>query len=148
MVLSICSTTTCSGDKDGQGWYSGRVIITREEWDALVKRVEALEDRGKVLARTKSKRGARLPEDYVPPEEKVQQMMGELGCTKGSLAREHRKFKDWFLSAPGQKGVKVDWDRAWCNWMRGASERGSLRKSPTVADKSRGWMELEVAEGE
>lgn len=121
--------------------------ISRDQWEALVKRVEALEDKGNVLARTKAKRGTRLPADWKPGKATIEKMRNELCTSDVALMREHRKFCDYFWSAPGQKGVKVEWDRAWCNWMRGASERGVLR-GPAAPGKSQGWMELDVAEGE
>lgn len=108
--------------------------ISEQRWNALADRVAALEERARngtaleVVKPPPRTRGTRLPEGYAPPDAKVNQMLSELGCDKESLIREHRKFCDHFLSAPGQKGVKVDWDRAWCNWMRGASERGNLRR--------------------
>lgn len=97
----------------------------------------------------KSKRGTRLPEDYTPAQATVRKMMTELHVAAATLMSEHNRFCDYFWSVPGQKGVKTEWDRAWCNWMRGASERGVLRGSVRARDKSQGWMELDAhAEGE
>lgn len=118
--------------------------ISRDQWEALVKRVEALEDKGDVLARTKAKRGTRLPADWRPSAASIRKMCDELHTSAFYLMNEDRRFCDYFWSAPGQKGVKTDWDRAWCNWMRGASERGQLHRSLKAADKSQGWMELDV----
>lgn len=127
--------------------------------ERLQQHLESLEERvAKLEAAASSKelepvkrttRGTRVPEDYVPPDHKVEQMMAELRCSKGELVREHRKFMDYFLSAPGQKGVKTNWDRAWCNWMRGASERGLLRSNNSRPndDKIRDLMEMKI-EGE
>ena len=28
------------------------------------------------------------------------------------------KFKDYWIAQPGQKGVKLDWDATWRNWVR------------------------------
>ena len=78
------------------------------------------------LAKPKSKRGARLPEGYAPPNDVIQAMMSELGVEYQALGREHRKFCDYWYAQPGQKGVKLDWDATWRNWMRRAGEQGSL----------------------
>lgn len=129
------------------------IQVTVGMWREITMRLEALEDKlpkaELELVKPKRTRGSRLPEGYVPPNEKVNQMLSELGCDKGSLIREHRKFCDHFLSAPGQKGVKVDWDRTWCNWMRSASERGNLRgtRQTSPADqKVQDWLALGEAE--
>jgi hypothetical protein len=54
-------------------------------------------------------RGTRLPSDWQPTD-----FQGE--------ASELEKFRDWAASAPGQKGVKADWDATWRNWMRRVRE--------------------------
>lgn len=131
--------------------------VTQAEWDQLIARVEALEGRLRqghsadlvVMDEkpTKAKRASRLPENWLPSQATVEKMMTELRAGDTALHREHLKFMDYFLSAPGQKGVKVDWDRAWCNWMRTADERGNLgvtgRRS-AVAEKQQGWSELNI----
>lgn len=124
------------------------IQVTVGMWRALTDRIESLEALLPAAEPTKrTKRGTRLPEGWVPDQQAVSKMMMELHVGDTALLNEHRKFCDYYYSVPGQKGVKIDWDRAWCNWMRSASERGSLRTRGTVADKPRGWMELDVAEG-
>lgn len=139
--------------------------ITQQDWEQLAQRVANLEaalaqkrasteiavadDRGKQLA--KAKRGHRLPEGWIPSSESVEKMRKELMVDSATLVYEHRKFSDYWLSVPGQKGVKLDWDRTWCNWMRTASERGSLRGSNSRPndEKIRDLMEMDIhAEGE
>lgn len=122
-------------------------------WRQLIERIEALEA---LLPQAepetvKRRRGTRLPEAYVPRADTIEKMADELHVSQQSLGVEHRKFCDYFYSVPGQKGVKVDWDRAWCNWMRTACERGSLRgmRNSPNDDKIRELMEMDVhAEGE
>jgi hypothetical protein len=111
------------------------VDITRlsQAVEDLQRRVAILEGRlskptevgvpAKAVSRT---RGTRLPEPWIPNQETIDKMSKELHVSNEALAHEHRKFCDYFYSAPGQKGVKADWNRAWCNWMRTAAERGSL----------------------
>ena len=36
------------------------------------------------------------------------------------MFREHQIFGDYWRAQPGQKGVKLDWDATWRNWMRKA----------------------------
>jgi hypothetical protein len=65
----------------------------------------------------RAQRAARLSEDWKPKE-----FEGE--------TVELEKFRDWARSAPGQKGVKADWDATWRNWMRRVREQGNVTAFP------------------
>jgi len=65
----------------------------------------------------RAQRAARLSEDWKPKE-----FEGE--------SVELEKFRDWARSAPGQKGVKADWDATWRNWMRRVREQGNVTTFP------------------
>ena len=65
----------------------------------------------------RAQRAARLSEDWKPKE-----FEGE--------SVELEKFRDWARSAPGQKGVKADWDATWRNWMRRVREQGNVTAFP------------------
>lgn len=57
-----------------------------------------------------SSRGTRLPENWSPrPED---------GFDEVELA----KFRDYWVSVAGQKGVKRDWDATWRNWLRNSKQ--------------------------
>lgn len=138
--------------------------MSNEDISRLERRIVALEDRVRELERkpvstelavqekkTPRTRGTRLPEGYVPRNDTIEKMADELSVKQTALGVEHRRFCDYFYSAPGQKGVKVDWDRAWCNWMRNASERGQLGVTSTPRparrtndDKIQELMDLEM----
>lgn len=69
-----------------------------------------------------SKRGTRLPDDWKPSDKLMGWALGE-NIDSLTIERETAKFKDWWPAQPGQKGVKLDWDRTWKNWLRTAKER-------------------------
>lgn len=64
----------------------------------------------------KTQRGTRLPTDFLLSNEWV------------DFCRQHRPeldpretfegFRDYWISQPGQKGVKTDWTATWRNWVR------------------------------
>ena len=69
--------------------------------------------------RAAAKRGTRLapdwqpkplPDDFDPP------------ATPGLIERELSRFRDYWAAAPGSKGVKLDWDATWRNWLRRSTE--------------------------
>lgn len=72
-------------------------------------------------ANASSKRGSRLPENWVLPSD-----WGEWASTEGwpetVIRLEADKFGDYWRSAPGQKGVKLDWKATWRNWMRNCNQ--------------------------
>jgi len=70
---------------------------------------------------TKSTRATRLPETWNIGNELYSWTQAE--APNLNMAREAAKFRDYWLSVPGQKGTKTDWDRTWKNWVRNNVER-------------------------
>jgi hypothetical protein len=68
----------------------------------------------------KSSRGTRISEGWMPDPKTVEKVKADLPGL--DLASEHEKFVDYFLSVSGSKGVKVDWNATWRNWMRRAKQ--------------------------
>jgi uncharacterized protein YdaU (DUF1376 family) len=64
----------------------------------------------------KNKRGSRLPQDYCLSKE------WEKFCVDHRPELNPQKtfdnFKDHWIAQSGQKGVKLDWDATWRNWVR------------------------------
>ena len=38
---------------------------------------------------------------------------------------------DYWTAAPGQRGVKLDWNATWRNWMRRAADQSRWKSLPT-----------------
>jgi len=72
-------------------------------------------------------RGTRLPEDWKPKPEDIEAARAALG---ENARREFQKFRDHWRAQPGQRGVKVDWDATWRNWVRKAQELGNGKNGP------------------
>lgn len=66
------------------------------------------------------KRGARLDPAFIPSEKSRTVILAEIPGL--DIQREHAKFIDYWTAQPGQRGVKLDWDATWRNWMRRAAE--------------------------
>ena len=79
------------------------------------------------------KRGARLPDDWVPAEMVNAQMRRE--CPEIDLDAELDVFRDYWIAQPGQKGTKTDWDATWRNWVRRARPR--TQQGPSAIGPSR-----------
>lgn len=65
------------------------------------------------------KRGSRLPDGFIPDMRQA----SDAGLSQAESEREALKFRDYWISQPGQKGVKLDWPATWRNWCRHAAER-------------------------
>ncbi|WP_435658104.1 hypothetical protein [Brucella pituitosa] len=77
-------------------------------------------------APAKAKRGSRLPDDFMADISEAVR----LGLSEQDAHREADKFRDYWNSQPGQRGVKLDWLATWRNWCRSAVERKPHRKEP------------------
>ena len=80
----------------------------------------------------KRKRGTRLPEDWWlrgECESWGDWAVKEFGWDRDRVISTADKFKDYWLSIPGERGVKLDWKRTWRNWCRAEEERYGVRKT-------------------
>lgn len=74
-------------------------------------------------------KGTRLPADFTVTDEMREWAKSE-GASDRLITFETDKFLDYWPAVPGQKGVKLDWERTWKNWMRKAIQdapAGTLR---------------------
>jgi hypothetical protein len=68
-----------------------------------------------------SVKGSRLPADWqAGPDGMAFAEQHGLRGSRGSTEAE--KFRDYWSAQPGQRGVKVDWQATWRNWVRKAAE--------------------------
>jgi hypothetical protein len=70
--------------------------------------------------------GSRLPPDWQPSSTDLDFAMTE-GLSPERASKEAKKFRDYWLSLPGPRGVKLDWAAVWRNWVRSAAEPGRGR---------------------
>ena len=63
-----------------------------------------------------NKRGSRLPQDWF-----LTKSMGDWATQERpdlDVRQVAEQFKDYWAAQAGQKGVKLDWDATWRNWVR------------------------------
>ena len=63
------------------------------------------------------KKGSRLKEDWTLPSPWGQWAL-EQGLVREVVLSQADRFKDYWLSKPGQAAVKIEWERVWRNWIR------------------------------
>lgn len=76
------------------------------------------DDRAESTASAAKKRGTRLPDDWVPSFALKKWALDETNNQASFLVTEVFKFKDYWKACSGQKGVKLDWDATFRNWIR------------------------------
>jgi uncharacterized protein YdaU (DUF1376 family) len=82
------------------------------------------------------KKGSRLREDWSLPKAWGQWAVDH-GMDELSVRREADRFGDYWRGVPGQKGVKLDWQATWRNWIRKSIEERAVkakRKKPEDGD--------------
>jgi hypothetical protein len=72
----------------------------------------------------KNTRGTRLTDSWQPSPELIDWAKTERADI--DPVKQADAFRDYWLSQPGQKGVKTDWDRTFKNWIR--NSRGQTAK--------------------
>ena len=87
----------------------------------------------KAVAPPKTARGRRLPEDWTPTRNNANQQ-AESGFDQEYLITELLQFRDYWKAQPGQKGVKLDWDATWRNWLRNSTKYGSKQRTNNGPD--------------
>lgn len=76
-------------------------------------------------------RATRLPNDWMPsPEDDLFCQTERQDLISAEVAQ---RFRDYWISQPGSKGVKQNWSATWRNWVR--NERpGKMPAKPAVKD--------------
>lgn len=84
------------------------------------------------------KRGTRLSLDWKLPKAWGDWAISE-GMDEVSVRREADRFRDYWLGVAGSKGVKLDWEATWRNWVRKSiDDMKSASPKPSSAKRSAG----------
>jgi hypothetical protein len=83
-----------------------------------------------------AKRGTRIPDDFHLTDDMRAWGLKNAPAVNGE--RETLKFINYYRSAPGHRGVRIDWDRTWQNWILKAADdyraptNGNVLAHPTA----------------
>jgi hypothetical protein len=105
---------------------TGQAVQTyRSESPVIPSKDPSVEPSPMIPGASRSERGTRLPEDFIPTP-KMREWFAQEQLHRVIDARiEHEKFVNYWVGCPGAKGRKRDWPRTWMNWMWSAAERAS-----------------------
>lgn len=79
-------------------------------------------------------RGSRLKPEWLPNSVSVAAVRAE--CPNVNAQAEHKVFVDYWIAQPGAKGVKLDWDATWRNWMRRKQSDLAGARKPTRTEEN------------
>lgn len=121
---------------EGNANASPNAMRTHTEGNALQSPVTSNHTPVKNTERTAA-RGSRLPPDF--------DLDFQFAVDQGiqNTLEEAHKFRDYWHSQPGQKGVKLDWQATWRNWCRNAKTTPVKTTGETAYQRS---MRQRVAE--
>lgn len=77
----------------------------------------------------KSTRGSRIQPDWRLPRSWGDESV-EKGLPVEIVNREAERFKNYWLGVPGQKGIKLDWQATWRNWIDKRIDEARPRSEP------------------
>ena len=103
-------------DNAKKGAESRWAYASHDASHMLTTNQEPLTTNHKLIKEPTATRGARLPADWKPNAELVAWSKAERPDLE--LRKVFEEFKDYWSSLPGSKGVKLDWDATWRNWVR------------------------------
>ena len=69
----------------------------------------------------KRKLGSRLAQDFILPDDWEYWANKQRPELNAKLVAD--QFKDYWIAQPGQKGVKLDWEATWRNWVRNTTQK-------------------------
>lgn len=84
-------------------------------------------------SRKRADRAQRLPDGWTPQPES--DLVRKLGVNQQHVGRELERFTDYWISQPGARGRKVNWQATWRNWLRRSVEIQSGGKAPEAPRK-------------
>lgn len=85
--------------------------------ESVVYREESKKEDKKERKNT-APRGTRLPSEWTPSQELLQFGWREFGHDGDTMRQFADEFRDYFHAAPGAKGLKLDWNATFRNWIR------------------------------
>lgn len=141
MYCTECYIQHGQGTVDAPYIFGGKSLCNVHLWEE-VKRPSSTELA--VVEKPKRKRGSRIPENYMPVQETIDQIRAEFPVSTERIVAEHRKFCDYW-NAKVANATKLDWDGTWRNWMRRAFEGsagGVAAVRSNTDDKVAGWLEV------
>jgi len=103
---------------DGSGEVRTKSEVVRPKYKSKSKFKSKSKSKSRGAPAAPTKRGSRLDDSW-SPSAAHELLASELGL---DLADQANRFRDYWLAEPGGKASKLDWSRAFNNWLRRAGD--------------------------
>lgn len=120
-----------AGRASGKARASVEQVLSKSEQTRTEKEIEKEITSSNELV-VAAKRGTRLPADWMPSRDLIAWATTQRHDL--NVPQQVDAFRDYWTAQPGQKGVKLDWDATWRNWIRNARQ-GSRSQQVTPAQR-------------
>lgn len=150
-IITICNydnfqqSDTASGttERTSGDTPSGQLTVHKQEIKNL--RSEEIKDFSAVADKKKEPpaKGTRIQPGWEMPQEWIDDAAERLSIDRGYLQRESERFADYWMAQPGSKGVKLNWQATWRNWVRNAVDRnpGLVKQQGAARSRPRAFGE-------
>lgn len=106
---------------------------------AIFEDAQQSKPKKKGCAADREDRGTRLPAEWRLSAE-LQKYALDIGLRPREVQTEERKFRDYWIQQPGQRGIKLKWDATWRNWCLSMLERAgrqpnALGEAPAASER-------------
>jgi hypothetical protein len=117
--VSLPTDAKPESDDDAEATQERRKVEDKENKEITPTSLRSVGER--------AKRGTRLPDAWepTPPDHATSLML--VGAER--LRVELEKFRDYWAAQPGQRGVKLDWNATFRNWIRNVRPINGNRNS-------------------
>jgi hypothetical protein len=113
LIITICNYCEYQGDESRTETATETATETKLRQQRDSSETNKKKDK-KLEEGNTCKRATRLPEDWSPPEEWIDEAVSR-GLTRDRAHAEAERMRNWSQSSP--KGAKVNWRSAWRNWI-------------------------------
>ena len=114
----------------------GKVNLKVVQEDKQIPTPSSSSSSSSSVVETKQSRGTRLPTDWVPTEEQIQFCKTSREDLDPKSTAD--SFRDFWIAQPGAKGLKLDWNATWRNWVR-TQRLSSVKVSEQTSASRPSW---------
>jgi hypothetical protein len=115
---------------------SGSTVLRRCD-DTSLSSLEGNQKKGRKRFENIRARGTRLG-----PDAALSEVGRNFAADHGVDPSEWSEFRDYWVSVPGQRGVKLDWEATWRNRVREIARRKNGKRTSGTSDLSDGLARL------
>ncbi|MBS4009330.1 MAG: DUF1376 domain-containing protein [Roseovarius sp.] len=125
---SLGGQTNALKNKDARQANAQDLLVHSQKPESL-KKEEPIGSLKKTSS--ENRKGTRLSDDWCLPKSWGEWAIANEQLSEAECCRLAEQFKDYWLAIPGHKGVKLDWQATWRNWVRNRNHQSKMPDAAT-----------------